>query len=211
MSASELSGQAGPGETHNPGAPTLARHAATVILLRGGAETLEVLLVRRTPEARFMGGVWVFPGGAVDAEEGDGDGAHRAAAIRELREEAAIALEHADELVKFSRWITPAEVQIRFDTHFFLATLPPGQTPAIDGEECVDLGWFSPRAALDAHAAGEIVLVFPTIKHLEQLLDFNSVENLLAHARGREVLPVQPRVVLEGEVARILLPGDPGY
>ena len=38
-----------------------------------------------------------------------------------------------------------------------------------------------------------------------------SVAELLAYARGREVLPVEPRVVLEGEVARILLPGDPGY
>src|SRR5207249_4651499 len=84
---------------------------ASVILLRGGRETLKVLLVRRTPEARFMGGVWVFPGGAVDGAEGDGDGAHRAAAIRELREEAAIALDGPDALVKFSRWITPAQVR----------------------------------------------------------------------------------------------------
>jgi 8-oxo-dGTP pyrophosphatase MutT (NUDIX family) len=182
-----------------------------VILLRGGAEELEVLLVRRTPQARFMGGVWVFPGGAVDAHEGDGDDAHRAAAIRELQEEAAIALEDGASLVKFSRWITPAEVKIRFDTHFFLAPAPPGQEARIDGKECVELGWFTPRGALDAHQAGEITLVFPTIKHLEQLGEFPSVEQLLAYARGREVLPVQPRVVLEGEVARILLPGDQGY
>jgi hypothetical protein len=113
--------------------------------------------------------------------------------------------------VKFSRWITPEQVQIRFDTHFFLAQLPEGQEPRIDGAECVDLGWFSPKAALEAHAGGDIQLVFPTIKHLEQLGEFVSVAELLAYARDREVLPVQPRVVLEGEVARILLPGDPGY
>ena len=52
--------------------------------------------------------------------------AHRAAAIRELREEAAIELDDPGALVKFSRWITPAQVQIRFDTHFFLAPLPDG-------------------------------------------------------------------------------------
>jgi len=182
-----------------------------VILLRGGAEALEVLLVRRTPQARFMGGVWVFPGGAVDAEEGAGDEAHRAAAIRELSEEAAVMLSDPAELVKFSRWITPAEVKIRFDTHFFLAPLPAGQEPQVDGEECVDLGWYTPSAALDAYAAEQIELVFPTIKHLEQLGEFPSVDDLLDYARGREVLPVQPKVVLEGEVARILLPGEPGY
>ncbi len=102
-------------------------------------------------------------------------------------------------------------VSIRFDTHFFLATLPAGQEPAVDGEECVELGWFTPQAALDAHAEGRILLVFPTIKHLEQLSDFSTVEELLSYAGGREVLPVEPRVVMEGEVARILLPGDEGY
>jgi len=211
MSTQGESERPGPGEEHNPGPATPPRQAATVILLRGGAEQLELLLVRRTPGARFMGGVWVFPGGAVDAGEGDGDGAHRTAAIRELREEAGITLAAPGDLVKFSRWITPAAVQIRFDTHFFLAPLPPGQEPRVDGEECVDLGWFTPSSALAAHRAGDIELVFPTIKHLEQLSDFASVDDLLAYARGRDVRPVQPKVLMEGEVARVLLPGDPGY
>ena len=188
-----------------------------MILLRDGgaaesaAAALEVLLVKRTPEARFMGGVWVFPGGAVDAQEGEGDAAHRIAAVRELSEEAAITLDAPEQLVKFSRWITPAEVQIRFDTHFFLAQLPDGQEPRVDGEECVDLGWFTPAGALDAHRDGEILLVFPTIKHLEQLGAFASVDSLMSYARGRDVQPVQPRVLLDGEVARIVLPGEPGY
>jgi 8-oxo-dGTP pyrophosphatase MutT (NUDIX family) len=199
------------GEEYNPGPVTAPRQAATVILLRGEDDRLEVLLVRRTPKARFMGGVWVFPGGAVDAAEGDGDQAHRAAAIRELREEAAIALEDPDALVKFSRWITPAQVKIRFDTHFFLAPLPAGQEPRVDGEEVVDLGWFAPRQALAAHREGKIELVFPTIKHLEQLSGFVSVSELLEHAAERDVQPVEPKVFLEGEVARVLLPGDPGY
>jgi 8-oxo-dGTP pyrophosphatase MutT (NUDIX family) len=199
-----------PGEDYNPGPATAARQAATVILLRGGPDSLEVLLVRRTPAAKFMGGVWVFPGGAVDAEDGEED-AHRVAAIRELREEAAIVLEDPRALVEFSRWITPAEVKIRFDTLFFLAPLPAGQVPHVDGEECVDLGWFTPRAALRAHRDGEIVLVFPTIKHLEQLAPFTSAEALLAHAQDLVVEPVLPRVIVEGDSARVLLPGEPGY
>lgn len=199
------------GENYNPGPATTPRQAASVILLRGGAHELELLLVKRTPKARFMGGVWVFPGGAVDAHEGDGDDAHRAAAVRELHEEAAIELDDPKALVKFSRWITPAQVQIRFDTHFFLARLPDGQQAAVDGEEVVELGWFTPESALEAHRDGRVALVFPTIKHLEQLSGFSSVEQLLDYARERDVQPVEPKVLLEGEVARVLLPGDPGY
>jgi 8-oxo-dGTP pyrophosphatase MutT (NUDIX family) len=210
-SSSTTTDRPAPGEAYNPGPATSPRQAATVILLRGGTETLEVLLVRRTPEAKFMGGVWVFPGGAVDADDGDGDDGVRAAAMRELHEEATITLAEPGELVAFSRWITPAEVKIRFDTHFFLAPLPQGQEPRIDGEECVDLGWFTPRAALDAHAAGSIVLVFPTIAHLERLVPFASVDALLAHARDLTVEPVLPKVVVEGDSARVLMPGDPGY
>src|SRR5882724_6791811 len=115
----------GPGEELNRGAVTTPREAATVIVLRGGAQGLEVLLVKRNPEQRFMGGAWVFPGGAVHDTEGDGDAAHRAAAVRELEEEAGVAVGAPNALVKFSRWITPAAVKIRFDTHFFLAEAPP--------------------------------------------------------------------------------------
>jgi 8-oxo-dGTP pyrophosphatase MutT (NUDIX family) len=193
------------------GEETVPRQAATVILMRGGTDTLEVLLVRRTPKARFMGGVWVFPGGAVDTTEGAGDAAHRVAALRELQEEAAITIDDPDALVKFSRWITPREVSIRFDTHFFLAPLPPGQDPRVDGEEIVDLTWRAPGDALAAYGRGELPLVFPTIKHLEQLAPFASADAVLAHARGKDVVAVEPRVVTEGEVARIVLPGEPGY
>jgi hypothetical protein len=102
-------------------------------------------------------------------------------------------------------------VKIRFDTWFFLASAPAGAEVRIDGEEAVDSGWFTPQGALDAHVAGEILLVFPTIKHLEQLAPFASADELVAYARGREVLPVQPKVVMGGEIARVLLPGEAGY
>jgi 8-oxo-dGTP pyrophosphatase MutT (NUDIX family) len=194
------------------GTVAVPRQAATVVLMRGGARDLEVLLVRRTPKARFMAGVWVFPGGAVDAHEGEGDRAHRLAAVRELEEEASITGVDPAALVKWSRWITPPEVRIRFDTHFFLADLPAGQEARIDGEECVDVGWLAPREALDRHHAGELPLVFPTIAHLEQFAAFPSAAALTAHARGRTVEPVEPRVRLEGgEVARVVLPWEPGY
>jgi 8-oxo-dGTP pyrophosphatase MutT (NUDIX family) len=201
----------GPGEELNAGQETVPRQAATVILLRGGDGGLEVLLAQRNPAARFMGGAWVFPGGAVSPGDGDGEAGLRAAAVRELREEAGIGLPTPAELVAFSRWITPAAVKIRYDTWFFLAELPAGEEPRIDREEVVDARWFTPTGALSAARAGEILLVFPTIKHLEQLSGFTSVADLLAHARTREVGPVQPRVLGTGETARIVLPGEAGY
>jgi 8-oxo-dGTP pyrophosphatase MutT (NUDIX family) len=200
-----------PGEELNPGAPTAPRQAATVIVLRGAGDGLEVLLVKRNPNARFMPSAWVFPGGAVDAHEGQGDAAHRLAGVREVAEEAGVTLHGPGSLVKFSRWITPRQVKIRYDTHFFLAPLPDGETPEIDGGEVVDARWYAPSGALAAWREGEIELVFPTVKHLEQLEPFDSADALLEWARGRTVEPVEPQVVLEGEVARVVLPGEPGY
>jgi len=202
-----------PGEELNRGAVTVPRLAATVILLRGGAESLRVLLVRRNPQARFMGGAWVFPGGAVDPREGAGDAARRAAALRELSEEAGIVIAEREQLIPFARWITPAQVKIRFDTWFYLATSPRGAEPQIDGSEVIDAGWYTPLDALAAADRGELFLVFPTIKQLEQLARFSSASALIAHARGRvrEIRPIEPRVVGAGKTAHIVLPGERGY
>jgi 8-oxo-dGTP pyrophosphatase MutT (NUDIX family) len=200
-----------PGEELNPGPETVPRLAATVILLRGGRDTLEVLLAQRNPQARFMGGAWVFPGGAVNSEDGDGEPGRKAAAIRELGEETGVVLDDPAALVAFSRWITPAVVKIRYDTWFYLADAPAGAQPRVDGSEMVDARWFGPQDALRAHRSGEIMLVFPTIKHLEQLSSFASAQALIEHARTQTVEPVQPRVIGAGEMARIVLPGEPGY
>ena len=191
--------------------PAITRPAATVILLRRGGKhaerALEVLLVQRNPEARFMPGVWVFPGGSVDPGDGDGEAAHRAAAVRELAEEAGIELP-TQELVAYSRWITPKVVPIRFDTRFYLALAPAHSPPRPDGSETVDAGWFGPQDALDRHRAGELPLVFPTIKHLESLVGFANSAEALEAARRREVKTVEPEVVGEGDEQRIVLPDD---
>jgi 8-oxo-dGTP pyrophosphatase MutT (NUDIX family) len=197
----------GPGEELNTGETKPARQAATAIVLREGDDGPEVLLVQRNPESRFMGGAWVFPGGAV---HGDDEG-HAGAALRELEEEAGIAIAAIDELVPFSRWITPAEVSIRFDTVFFVAKAPPDAEARVDGAECVDARWITPAGALAEGERGELSLVFPTIKHLEELARFASVEEALRAAHDRDVQPVQPRVVVGEKGAQVLMPGDPGY
>ncbi len=159
-----------------------------------------------------MPGVWVFPGGGVDAEDaGDEEAAHRACAARELNEEAGIELGADAELLAWSRWITPELVPVRFDTRFYVALAPAHSPPRPDGAETTDVGWESPRRALDRHAAGELKLVFPTIKHLEALLPYASAEEVLAAARDRVIEPILPRVVERDGEQRVVLPGDPGY
>jgi 8-oxo-dGTP pyrophosphatase MutT (NUDIX family) len=148
----------------------------------------------------------VFPGGAVHAEDSD----HPGAAVRELEEEAGVAVP-ASAAVPFSRWITPAEVKVRFDTWFFAARAPDGARVTPDGGECVDARWLRPSDALAACARDELLLVFPTIKHLEELRRFGSVADALDAARGRTTQPVQPRVVVRDGVPEVLLPGEPGY
>ncbi|MFL5896759.1 MAG: NUDIX hydrolase [Thermoleophilaceae bacterium] len=198
----------GPGEELNPGEVTVPRVAASVIVLRDSSAGPEVLLVQRNPDARFMGGAWVFPGGAVH----DDDGSPAATAVRELAEEAGVTVESASELVPWSRWITPAQVKIRFDTWFYVAQAPDGADPRCDGEECVDVRWLRPGEALGAYTRGELLLVFPTIKHLEELSSLRSVAEALDTARSRRIQPIEPRVALDaGGVARVLLPGEPGY
>ncbi len=197
-----------PGEGLNLEEPeTVPRSAASVIVLRDAAAAPEVLLVRRNPAASFMGGVWVFPGGSVS----NADGSPERAALRELREEAGVVLSGPEALVEFSRWITPAEVKVRFDTWFYVAAAPADSRAECDGEECVEVRWIAPKDALDQGRRGELELVFPTIKQLEQLAEHESVEDALSRARGREIEPILPRVVLGDGAARVLLPGEPGY
>jgi 8-oxo-dGTP pyrophosphatase MutT (NUDIX family) len=196
-----------PSEELNEGAVTEPRQAASIVVLRDSEDGPEVLLVQRNPEQRFMGGAWVFPGGAVHSEDAD----HAAAAIRELEEEAGVTLPSGHPVVPWSRWITPAEVVVRFDTWFYVTEAPAGTEATVDGSECVDVRWLRPTTALDAHGRGELMLVFPTIKHLEALAGFPTVAGALEKASSREVVPVQPRVVVRDGSAEVLLPGEPGY
>ena len=177
---------------------------------RGGKHAdrgIQLLLGRRNPEARFMPGVWVFPGGAVDEADGEGEAGFRACAVRELAEEAGIEIDE-DELVAYSRWITPRIVPIRFDTKFYLALAPAHTPPEPDGSEIVEAEWFEPQRALDMHGADELPLVFPTIKHLESLLPYANAEEAIEAARKRDVKAVEPEVVGEGDDRRIVLPDD---
>jgi 8-oxo-dGTP pyrophosphatase MutT (NUDIX family) len=205
----------GPAEAPNLGAPSVPRPAASIVLLRRGGKhserALEVLMLKRSEEAKFMPGVWVFPGGAVDPEDGEGEEGFRTCAVRELAEEAAIELPAGEELVPFSRWITPEVISTRFDARFFLALAPAHTPPKPDGVETTEAVWFGPSAALAAQAAGDLVLAFPTVSQLQSLLPFRTSDEALDAHRGRPVEAILPKVLGSREDHRVVLPGDPDY
>ena len=274
-----------------PRVPAVPRASATVVVMREGAGGVggrgqpggpEVLLLRRNRATGFVPGAWVFPGGRVDAADGeealadrwtgltpegaagrlglgmDADPpaiAYYGAAVREVFEEtgllagvvgdggrgggggansaggaldataghagaeAAADLRSAREAllgrgVPFSRvlralnarldgtaieyiahWVTPVAEPRRYDTRFFAARVPPGATAIHDEREMTGAVWLTPRAALARHRAGNLPMIFPTIRTLEDLCGFATVEDLLTHYRGREIPRVQPEIV----------------
>lgn len=259
--------------------PVAVRDAATVMLVRDGDTGPEVFMLRRHLDSAFVGGAYVFPGGAVDPADRHADlepvcvgrseaDASRAlgieagglafwvAAIRECFEEAGVLLArssdgeivrfddpdvadrfgrhrrsvHAGELALvamcrdeglvldtggvhyFAHWITPEGEPRRYDTRFFVARAPAAQDPLHDDHETIASLWVRPADALDRHRAGELMMILPTIRNLQALARFDSVDDLLAAAASATAVPtVQPRIVRDGEGLRVLLPGDEGY
>jgi len=197
---------------------TTVRRASTICLVRD-APDLEVLMVRRPWTSRFMPGVWVFPGGAVDDADSDPPASFgladdwTVAALRELIEETGIwitsdgALQRsptsaafddvassgitldAAALAYFANWITPEVFPLRFDTRFFLAVVGDGVPGEVDGDELVDVAWIHPADALRREAGGEWDVAFPTRKTLELLGTESSAVDLLARFREMGTVP----------------------
>ena len=274
--------------TRSPDVPAVAWPAATVVLVREGVGGPEVLLLRRNRATGFVPGAWVFPGGRVDAADGEDaladcwDGltregaagrlglapdaqppaiAYYGAAVREAVEETGLlpgvvmrggagavvvtgaegggggvggavtagaeggggavggAVGRAREAllgggVPFAQvlkaldgrldgasveyiahWVTPLVEPRRYDTRFFAARVPAGASAVYDEREMTGAVWLTPRAALERHRRGRLPMIFPTIRTLEDLCDFATVEDLLAHYRGRAIPRVQPEIV----------------
>jgi 8-oxo-dGTP pyrophosphatase MutT (NUDIX family) len=237
-------------------------------------------MLRRNLQSDFVGGAYVFPGGAVDPHDRhenldpictgrsdadassqlgiDGGGlAFWVAAIRECFEEAGVLLAHdhrgdvirfdepgvidrfaihrkavdrgerrlvdvcseeglqlaVDSIYYFSHWITPEGAPRRYDTRFFVTRAPEAQVPLHDNHEVIANLWIRPADALDRHDAGEFELIFPTIRSLVSLSQFDTADAVLDHAAAiNDVPPILPKIVEdEGGGVRIVLPGDAEY
>ncbi len=200
------------------------RPAATIILLRDGAEGPEVWLMERSRSVGFMASAWVFPGGRVDEADagadaigGDFDRVPKAfwtAAARELAEEANVVLQWDSAwdlrgMGVWSHWITPEVEPRRYDTWFFVARLPEGAEAVVDGQEASRGGWFRPAEALAASERGELPVAPPTLRTLMEIVAFDSVEAILGAVRHTP--PIMPRFHKAEDTLFVLLPGDPDH
>jgi recombination protein RecT len=203
--------------------------AATVLLLRDGAHGPEVLMTRRSMNASFAPGAYVFPGGGIDAADAaahpfaqrrptqsDTHLTQAVAAIRESFEELGLLLARhadgrwadasdiaaldrkapasefapqcaargltlaADHVYVLAHWITDRDLPRRFDVPFLVARMPEGQTPVADEHEQFEPLWVRPADALARHAQGDFFIIYPTIRTLERLQSFASVDAVLA-------------------------------
>ncbi|MBS1836752.1 MAG: NUDIX domain-containing protein [Actinobacteria bacterium] len=140
---------------------------------------------------------------------------HRADVDAGRRSIAAIAAEEdirldVGALQYHSRWITPLGAHRRYDTRFFVAAAPVDQEVVADDRELIGTQWLSPSEALRRHDDGDITMIFPTIRTLVGLQEFDTAAAALQHARSlRAIRPILPTVLDEDGAARIVLPGDP--
>jgi 8-oxo-dGTP pyrophosphatase MutT (NUDIX family) len=188
--------------------------AATVVLLRDApAGGLETLMVRRSSKLEFAGGMWVFPGGRVDADDIPPDGdvieAARRAAVREAREEADLVVD-GDALVPFAHWVPPPVTAKRFATWFFMGPAPEGAV-TVDMGEIRDHRWMQAAEAITRRDAEEIELAPPTWLTLHRLAAFPDTAAAMADTRAREPEFFETHIArVEGGIAA-LWEGDAGY
>jgi len=104
------------------------------------------------------------------------------------------------------RLVTPVQSPKRYDTRFFVAAMPEGQTPLHDDVETTASAWIKPAEAVERALAGEFSIIFPTRKTLESIAGFATTEELLAAAKDRPTEPILPRIVLRDGEPRVILP-----
>jgi 8-oxo-dGTP pyrophosphatase MutT (NUDIX family) len=115
-----------------------------------------------------------------------------------------------DRLTYLAHWITPEENPLRFDTRFFAAPMPEGQTPVADEHEIVGVRWLSPRGAFEAQKRGEISLRRPTMENLKLFDGAPSVSAAISRLAGRPIPTIRPRVITDPDgTRRALMPEDP--
>jgi 8-oxo-dGTP pyrophosphatase MutT (NUDIX family) len=195
------------GDRIDPAPPAIP--AATVVLVRDGQCGVESLMLQRSQRISFPG-LWVFPGGRIDAADADAGEAARAAAAREVKEETGITVDQ-DRLTLYARWRPPPTLAKRFDTTFFVVAAP-GEEVVVDGAESAAHAWARPIDVLYRHRSGAFDLAPPTWVTLRRLAAFASAAEVIADARQTAVETFSTRLAADAEHHPVALwHGDVAY
>ncbi len=214
------------------------RDAATIVLLRDTAaeqagvgregSSIEVLLQRRSAAMNFAAGMYVFPGGAVDAADREqaaglghgldqsvpvtaaGDSLEcRIAAVRETSEEAGVIGLDLMDLAYCAHWVTPEVEKRRFDTRFYAAAVPAESVNPVVSAEWDTSVWVPVDEALSRHQRGDMPMLPPTSATLavvsaattaarEAVGDRVKAQHVVAELADRPVIPFLPRAISTG-------------
>jgi 8-oxo-dGTP pyrophosphatase MutT (NUDIX family) len=256
--------------------PSPLKDAATLLLLREG-DPFEIFMVRRHGRSRFMGGMYVFPGGKRDEtdslvaherycrgvtalqaaqilgfDDSPADAlGHFIAAVRETFEEAGILLAveangqpidatahkitldkaraelqskqttitemmaqndwklALDKLRYYAHWVTPELEPSRFSARFFISRAPDRQLGTHDSLETTASAWITPSEALKDYNADRFQCGPPTLRVLEEMAAFGSLEEAIAAAPHHPVVPNAPQFAADGDIKCLVLPDDP--
>ena len=192
-----------------------ARPASTVVLLRDTKSGMETLMLKRNKALIFAGGLWVFPGGALDpadmeAAGGDVEQAARLAAAREALEECGLQPD-LDRMIELSHWTTPVVEPRRYETWIYAAPLQAEEQVTIDGSEIHEAQWIGVADAVAGHEAGELGMMPPTYVTLRSLLRYDTIEQMLAGAAQMHRPRVLPVFAESDREVVVLFEGDAGY
>ena len=105
----------------------------------------------------------------------------------------------ADLLGVWAHWITPEFEPRRYDTRFFVAALPAGQKTRDVSGESDEVTWLDPREAVELVDAGEMAMLPPTYVSCSEISAYETVQQVLAASREREIRTILPRTRIEGD------------
>ena len=134
----------------------------------------------------------------------------RKTTICQIAKEANIFLA-LDQLHYYAHWITPEARAERYDTRFFLARLPEGQEASFDQKETTAEVWLTPREAFEENVKGKMALSPPTLKILEDLSYYKTINEVFGSLKDKDIQPILPILTMISNEPTILLPWDPEY